>query len=40
MTKPCNVCAGTNFTPAGKCRACKKRSNEAYAAKKRLGGVA
>lgn len=36
----CGKCGSDDFTPAGKCRLCKKRHNEAYKEKKAAGGVA
>jgi hypothetical protein len=35
----CTVCGGTDFTPAGTCRACNKKRNDAYRAKAAGGKV-
>lgn len=40
MSKPCEKCGGTDFTPSGKCRACQKAANEKYRAKAVGGGSA
>jgi hypothetical protein len=33
MSKTCKKCSGTDFTDGGKCRTCKRASNQAYLAK-------
>jgi hypothetical protein len=33
MSKTCEKCGASDFTPKGKCRPCKKRANDAYRAK-------
>jgi hypothetical protein len=38
MAEPCKKCGGTDFTPKGTCKACKKRMNDAYRAKAMGGG--
>lgn len=35
MSTPCKKCGGTDFTEAGKCKACKRATNNAYLAKLR-----
>jgi uncharacterized OB-fold protein len=38
MSETCGKCGGSDFTPGGICRPCKKAVNDAYRAKVAGGG--
>lgn len=38
MSKSCEKCGGKDFTDGGKCRTCKRASNQKYLAKLAGGG--